>query len=219
MGGNVILGERYGMLIAVRFVERDREGLKNRKNWWEWRCDCGNLVVRSEPVVRRGATKSCGCLRSISHKGLNRSHGASMVESEFRSTYVVWCAMKSRCKSQKRYVSKGISVCDRWAESFESFLADMGKRPSARHTIDRRDNSGNYTPDNCRWATKKEQSRNTCMTRMMEFEGKTEPVISVAERFGIPIHVVNSRLKHGWPLDQAVTERVRRGVARKNRDS
>ncbi|MGY8988455.1 MAG: hypothetical protein ACKVG7_07840, partial [Flavobacteriales bacterium] len=108
------------------------------------------------------------------------------------------------------YGGRGISVCDRWRDSFENFLADMGERPSNEHSIDRKDNDGNYEPDNCRWATKKEQGRNRRSNRILTFNNKTQTLIEWSEELGISSAVIRQRIKaSGWSIEEALTTPAR----------
>jgi hypothetical protein len=116
-----------------------------------------------------------------------------------------WVAMRTRCncptyKDYAYYGGRGIRVCDRWQTSFENFLADMGPRPSSRHTLDRIDNNGNYEPGNCRWATWKEQSRNKRNSIYVEFEGERITVDELSHRTKIPVGTLHGRHKSGAPL-------------------
>jgi hypothetical protein len=147
---------------------------KGGKSFSEFLCKCGVIFICSDYKIKSGHTKSCGCLRQDTasksayklHKLLkgprhhNFKHGLSLTPE-----YTAWKGLRDRCtntnhKRYKDWGGRGITVCDRWLNSFENFLEDMGKRPSARHSIDRIDNDGNYEPSNCRWATTKQQAYN-----------------------------------------------------------
>ncbi len=109
--------------------------------------------------------------------------------------YRAWTAMLQRCNNEKCHIfdyygARGVTVCDRWRDSFENFFADMGLRPSANHSIDRIDNNGIYEPGNCRWATKAQQQRNTRYTKLTidavyEIRNSADPVAVLAERYGV----------------------------------
>ena len=159
-----ITGERYGRLVALEYAGR----IKNRRKW-RFRCDCGNVVVRDLGLVRGGHTMSCGCLHKeqlADRNKVNAKHG----ESNTR-LFGVWHSMKERCltpthKDFQRYGARGITVCQEWANSYETFrdwaLAN-GYDPEAQYgecTLDRIDNSRGYSPDNCRWVNLKIQARN-----------------------------------------------------------
>lgn len=149
-----LAGQRFGRLVAIR-----RATIKTSDGKWLWECacDCGNSALTSGKRLKEGMTKSCGCLRA---EALDQTtHGM------YRSgTHNSWRAMFDRCENQKNaaypdYGGRGISICDRWRR-FSNFLADMGPKPSSKHSIDRVNNDGCYEPDNCRWATHREQASN-----------------------------------------------------------
>lgn len=143
-------GQVFGRLKVIGF-SKIKDGA-----WWFCQCECGaKAEVRSYSLVS-GNTKSCGCL----NRDIITKHGKS-ISPENRA----WINMKDRCYNPKcisfpNYFSKGITVCDRWLESFENFYEDMGERPSKKHSLDRIDNDKGYSPDNCRWADKSTQKRN-----------------------------------------------------------
>jgi len=161
------IGQRFGRLVAVEFVE-----IRKRRNYWKFRCDCGSEFVALAQSAKYGLTKSCGCLsRELNRDRCsklgkkNRTHGEARPNGKPTPEYMAWTAMKARCTNPnvaiyKYYGARGISVCDRWLNSYEAFLSDMGSRPSHAHSIDRINNDGNYEPSNCRWATTHEQAAN-----------------------------------------------------------
>lgn len=155
-------GRRFGMLLALRFVGVNG----NRKSVWACKCDCGFEVLMVAGNLTSGGTTCCGCVRNrnsakrASKRNYRHGHATGVLSPEYRS----WAAMKGRCKYPsvqgfQNYGGRGISVCSRWL-SFDNFLADMGPRPSPKHSIDRVDVNGNYEPGNCRWATAVEQAAN-----------------------------------------------------------
>jgi hypothetical protein len=118
--------------------------------------------------------------------------------------------MMRRCFDPKNhayenYGGRGITVCERWKNDVSAFIADMGPRPSPKHSIDRKDNDGNYEPGNCRWATAREQRRNQRTNRKLLAFGEELNLCEWAERFGIPTQTINGRLQRGWPAELAVS--------------
>lgn len=126
--------------------------------------------------------------------------------------YRIWCAMKCRCNnpnatSFKNHGARGISICEKWNNSFEEFYKDMGKRPSPSHSIDRIDNNGNYEPVNCRWATPAQQTRNTRLTVFATLNGITKPATDWCSELGFNRETVQYRLRNGWTAEEALSIR------------
>lgn len=142
----------------------------------------------------------------------NKRHGESQGGGR-TVEYHIWEAMTQRCRNPRAsgyagYGARGIAVCERWL-TYENFLADVGRRPSPRHSLDRRDNDGDYSPENVRWATPKEQARNRRTTRMLTCGGVTRCLAEWAEFSGINMKALHLRLKRGWPIERAIAEPLR----------
>lgn len=149
-----LTGNKFGRWTVIKYV-----GMMK----WVCKCDCGNMRVVKSSSFKNGNSKSCGCLRKDSVVGRFTIHGQSSLNGKKTLTYNTWVGMKQRCNyskhvGYKNYGGRGIKVCKRW-DKFENFYKDMGKRPKGT-SIDRIDNDRGYTPKNCKWSTKKEQSLN-----------------------------------------------------------
>jgi hypothetical protein len=194
-----ITNQRFGRLTALQYHK-----YSGSASLWECICDCGRTSYVDQYALRKGTITSCGCWRNEKSRARAITHGKSKTR-----LYTNWSAMVRRCsspssKSFQWYGARGITVCDRWRESFENFLADMGPPPSESHTLDRIDNDGNYEPSNCRWATAGEQNRNSRRTRLVTINGKTQCLKDWANEVGIHYVSLMTRLKKGWSVEDAI---------------
>ncbi|WP_192248478.1 hypothetical protein [Mesorhizobium caraganae] len=198
---------KYGRLTVIARAENYRGNAQ-----WVCRCECGSAkrVVALGNDLQQGKVKSCGCWNAERIA----THGQSRTP-----TYRIWQQMIQRCENPKaqayhHYGERGISVCPEW-HSFKRFAADMGIRPKG-YSIDRIDNDGNYQPDNCRWASTKQQLRNTRRNRIYEMHGRKQTIAEWAFDMGIKDSVLRSRLDvYGWPIEKALTQPVQSRRPRK----
>lgn len=149
-----LTGQKFGRLLVVGFSHTD--GHETR---WTCRCDCGALSVVRGTDLRSGNTQSCDCLRREKCRNRLLTHGEGK-NTRPTPEYRAWQSMLSRCRYHPDYAGRGIKVCPRWQIEFSNFLADMGRRPTSSHSLDRINNAGGYNALNCRWATKSEQALN-----------------------------------------------------------
>lgn len=195
-----------GMLTLLEPRKRVRDKHK-------FLCACGNITYIILSSFLYGGTKSCGCLRRISSaKNIKKcagTKGALKHGKKGTVEYSSWSQMRDRCnnannKNYSYYGERGIKVCHRW-DDFSNFLSDMGERPSKSHTLDRIENNKGYYPENCRWATRKEQSRNRRITKIFTVINETKPLSEWADIFNIDYSIVNKRLWRGWDTYKALT--------------
>lgn len=207
------IGDRFSRLVVIEELPPAKPRRGNRVRCL---CDCGTEVVDKQHL-KGGHTRSCGCFKRDTTRATMRTHGAT-VGLKRTAEYEIWNSMRSRCNrpSHPRFASyggRGIKVAPRW-ESFEAFLADMGPRPSSRHSIDRVDNNNGYGPGNCRWATFSEQARNTRQNRNLTFRGETMCITDWSARAKMPPRVIETRIRKGWDTERALTEPIRSGPRR-----
>lgn len=188
-----IVGRRFGRLLVIRQSDTKKAPSIQK---YVCLCDCGRAKDIAATSLVRGASKSCGCL----HRDVVSKHGHS-AGGTGSPTYQSWVAMVARCTSPTSggysyYGGRGVTVCDRWLESFENFLEDMGERPDGK-TLDRIDDALVYSKATCRWATRKEQQRNRRNTLFVEIDGETITMKEAAEKFGIHYGTAMSRRRRG----------------------
>lgn len=196
MGSKIDLTNlKFGKLTVIR-----ESGRKNEEILWECICECGKVKVISGHSLRRGDTQSCGCSR----KGLGTTHGLTATP-----IYNVWVNMRKRCYSPystefELYGGRGIEVCDRWKDSFENFYEDMKDGYSEGLSIDRIDVNGNYSMENCRWASRITQQNNTRRNKWFVVNGKAETLSNLCRTYSKNYSTVQKRLRLGWNIERAL---------------
>lgn len=207
---SVAIGDRFARWTVIALPERRRMASGAAKMYYRCRCDCGTVRLVCMYTLVRCISKSCGCLQAEITAARSQKHGHSP-RSGKTPEYVVWRNMLSRCCDPKNhrfsdYGGRGIRVCDRWQRSdgFSNFIKDMGRKPGKRHTLDRKDNSGDYSPDNCRWATPIEQANNTRVSRFVRYHGRLITIADLAREVGMTYNKLYARIHAcGWSAEAA----------------
>ncbi|AMX93736.1 MULTISPECIES: hypothetical protein [Mesorhizobium] len=205
-----ITGRKFNRLTAASYA-----GRMGSDHAFVFACECGNEIITKGYLVSTEVTRSCGCLLVDKNREIRTTHGLSHTR-EWR----IWAGMKNRClnprvKRFSDYGGRGIKVCDRWLHGdgerggFECFITDLGMRLSSKHSIERKENDGNYEPGNVAWATRPEQAKNTRVVRRIEFRGETKTSHEWASAVGISSNEINKRLRRGWSVERALTQPMR----------
>jgi hypothetical protein len=208
-----LTGKTFGRLKVVKYLGRCYGSNGGFSNFWLANCSCGEKDVVVETSHFGKDTNSCGCLREDKLREKSFIHGHASHDNR-TPTYKTWCKMRRRCfdphnKDFKHYGERGITVCDSWGQ-FKTFLNDMGER-LPHMTLDRIDNNGNYEKNNCRWATRKEQNRNTRSNRIITYNGRDQPMVAWAEEYGIASSTLRTRIVDAkWSIKKALTTPVRK---------
>jgi hypothetical protein len=201
-----VIGQMLGQCV---YLGNDFHVGKERVRYSDFLCFCGTIFTGRTGSVAFGS-KSCGCARRDrfkKNKKVSELQEGPKKKYPKLPGYDIWGTMKQRClnpKSKKyvRYGAKGIKICDRWIDSFESFIEDMGPPPSPKHSLDRYPNKyGNYEPSNCRWATAVEQNHNKTNNLEITYNSKTKCLDEWCREFGIPYETAYSRFRKGYPVE------------------
>lgn len=191
--------QRFGRLVVLEVLHSSKRRCL---------CDCGSVVIVAIRDMRSGNTRSCGCLRTE----LRTKHGFCGTPE-----YHIWADIVQRCENPKspefpNYGGRGIKICERWRQSCGEFVADVGRRPTPNHSIDRfPNNDGNYEPGNCRWALIGEQNLNTRHCRIITYNGLSLPIREWERRLNMKLNTLNARInKLKWDVAKAITQPVQK---------
>lgn len=196
------IGAHFGRWVVVGEAPRERS-----REMWVVICVCGTEAIRQASSLRAGT--SAGCTRCADHSGRRKYANRSRENGRHTREYKAYRGMLERCydarsSEYRRYGGRGIGVCDAWRDSFDVFVRDAGLCPGAGYSIDRIDNERGYEPGNVRWATAKEQARNTRRNRVLEVDGRAQCVAAWAEELGVAPQMIFKRLAMGWSERDAV---------------
>ena len=207
-----IKGKKFGRLTVLECV-----GIENHKAKWLCVCDCGKRVVVAGSDLRLGNTKSCGCYHSQRAKEVRTKHG----KTETR-LYSIWTDIKTRCYNKNRekykiYGARGIKVCDEWVNDFQAFYnwaIENGYQDNL--SIDRIDVNSNYEPNNCRWATAKEQANNTRTNHCFIIDNEKLTLKQISEKYNLNYKTLMSRIWRKWDINKAINKPIRKSKCKKN---
>jgi hypothetical protein len=209
---SILTGIKFSRLSVINQNQISTLAGKAR---WDCICDCGNKVTVIGSSLVSGNTSSCGCLHKEILTENNTIHSMSSIPE-----YDIWKSIIQRCTnsnndSYANYGGRGITVCDRWLNSFEAFYEDMGSRPSSDHSIDRRENNGNYEKNNCYWATRIEQNNNKRNNVFYEYRGNNYTIPQLAQlpeaiENKIRKGTLNSRINiYKWSIEDALNRPIK----------
>lgn len=196
-----LTGQRFGRLTVIK-----RDGTIYGQASWLCICDCGKSVVVRGYCLRKGETRSCGCLAAELAQKRLITHGATKTR-----LFKIWSNMIARCykpyhKSFKDYGGRGISICDEWLHSFAKFQGwAIANKYADNLSIDRINVNGNYEPSNCQWLTMKEQGQNRRTSRIITINNCSKTLSEWADKYGIIPETIARRIKAGWSEEKAIT--------------
>ena len=214
-----LTGQVVGKLTVEGIVEKTKLGKECSDRKWRCKCECGNTVNVKGSSLRSKRTRSCGCSKGEFISDIRSTHGHSRCGGAKQGTYRSWQGAKRRTTDPKHhnynnYGGRGIKMCDEWTDKengFFNFLRDMGERPP-NTTLDRIDNNGDYTKENCRWATLSEQGSNSRNANPITYKGETLTRTQWAERVDINVSTLQNRLQNlGWTIERTLTTPVKKG--------
>lgn len=207
--GKDLTNRRFGRLIVIEQVESS----KSKRRVWSCQCDCGNFIETASNNLLSGDTTSCGCLALSGDMRVKHGHSRLLKKTtrdrvpgfgKRSKVYIAWCNMKHRCYSESyicydQYGGRGITVCERWQNSFENFLVDMGEPADPRLSLERLDVNGHYEPDNVVWASQFVQSMNKQETQA-EYQDLKDTLKHFCEMTGVDYVELITRLHAGEPM-------------------
>lgn len=193
-----LTGDVYDRWTVLGRAEDDENG--NIR--WSCICTCGTRAIVYGGNLRNGSSRSCGCLQTERVRDRHTTHGMSR-SKEYRT----WYSMKARCDKEGN--SRAPALCDRWAESFESFVEDMGPAPGKEYNMDLIDSTKGYTPENCRWSDKPDLQSNKSNNRYLELNGQSMTLSKWARSLGMSRQALHSRLHKGWSIEKALTTPIK----------
>lgn len=192
-------GKRFGRLVVLEQAET-----RHTRTRWLCKCDCGKTKIIQSNHLKSGASTSCGCYGKEKVSQAVKKHGLSS-----SNLFFIWSAMKQRClnpkdKNYKDYGGRGITVCSEWLNPENFYKWAIANAYKKGLSIDRIDVNGNYEPLNCRWATPKEQMRNTRKNHLITYKEQTKCLAEWAEIINIKSQILYKRLKRGWSIEKAL---------------
>lgn len=199
-----LTGKRFGRLTVIERAEDYVSPGGNPSIQWLCSCECGNTAIVLGSLLRKGESRSCGCLRRETSVDIHVKHG--LTKSRL---YNIWTLMKRRCLNPnaqhfRRYGGRGITICDEWLKDFMTFYNwAMANGYRDDLSIDRIDNNKSYCPENCRWATQSEQMSNYSKNRLFTIHGETKTLTEWCKQYNIKTHVVWKRIGRGWTTEEA----------------
>lgn len=196
-----LTGQRFTRLLVLSYSHTNQ----NQNSVWNCLCDCGTECKVIGKRLLRGAVMSCGCMKRERMATGNTTHNLRYHPMAGSYYQMITRCTNPNSKSYHNYGGRGIIVCDRWRHSLANFIADMGDRPEGA-TLDRIDNDGPYSPENCRWATIDEQARNKRCNHLITYNGETLIIRDWELRIGLPPGTLRRRIdESGWSIDRAMT--------------
>lgn len=203
-----MIGMKFGRLTVVEPAapyEYVKDGKRFTRPRWLCKCDCGGTSTPLAAALKRGNSKSCGCIsrERFSRAGkARRTHGMSRSKEQHAYRHMMARCYSEKSDQFKNYGARGIRVCDEWRGSFPTFIKDMGPAPSKKHSLERKDVNADYSPQNCVWATWKEQQRNRRNNHILTFNGESRCLAEWCELLGLkPARTYARIASKRWPIE------------------